>query len=310
MHYYWPRVPVFVKDYCKSCTICSPAKPVCHKPYGLLKQLLIPKKPWNSISMDFIEKLPPYSGYTSILVIVDHLSKQSLFIPTHDTTMSPQLAQIFILHVFSKHGIPSHVISDCGMEFVSHFFWSLGTALDMKLHFTSGYHPEGDRQTEQTNQTLEQYLRVYCNYQQDNWSELLPLAKFAYNNTPSATTGVTPFFTNKGYHLNITVHPECDLTLARAQVFVTDLDELHQQLRLHMAEAQCRYQPPIDSQRTPAPEFKIGSQVYIKAQFFRMTRPTKKLSDKFLGPYEVLAQPVTHSVTLQLPDSLQDVHPV
>ena len=81
----------------------------------------------------------------------------------------------------------------------------------MKLHFTSGYHPEGDRQTERTNQTLEQYLRVYCNYQQDNWSELLPLTEFAYNNAPNATTGVTPFFANKGYHPNISVHPEQDL---------------------------------------------------------------------------------------------------
>src|SRR5882724_2959140 len=71
------------------------------------------------------------------------------------------------------------------------FFHSLGMALHMKLHFTLGYHPEGDGQTEQMNQTLEQYLRVYCNYQQDNWSKLLPLAEFAYNNTLSATTGVT-----------------------------------------------------------------------------------------------------------------------
>src|SRR5882724_6954799 len=121
---------------------------MCHKPYRLLKELLIPEKPWNSISMDFIEKLTPSSGYTSILVIVDHLSKQSLFIPTHDTIMSPQLAQLFILHVFSKHGVPGHVTSNHGMEFISHFFWSLGTVLDMKLHFTSGYHPEGDGQTE------------------------------------------------------------------------------------------------------------------------------------------------------------------
>src|SRR5882724_10017370 len=75
MHYCWPRLPVFVKDYCKSCTICSRTKPVCQKPYGLLKQLPIPAKPWNSISMDFIEKLPLSSGYTSILFIVDRLSK-------------------------------------------------------------------------------------------------------------------------------------------------------------------------------------------------------------------------------------------
>src|SRR5882724_10986350 len=110
LHYYWSRLFVYFKDYCKSCTICSHAKPVHHKPYGLLKQLPIPKKPCNSISMDFIEKLPPSLGYTSILVIVDHLSKKSLFILTHDTIMSPQLAQPFILNVFSKHGVPSHIM--------------------------------------------------------------------------------------------------------------------------------------------------------------------------------------------------------
>src|SRR6266481_5633918 len=143
-----------------------------HRPYGLLKQLPIPERLWNSISMDFIEKLPKSSGYTSILVIVDHLSKQSLFISTYDTITLQQLAQLFILHIFSKHGVLSHITLDHGSEFVSHFFQSLGTTLDMKLHFTSGYHPEGDGQTERTNQTLEQYLQVYCNYQQDNWAEL------------------------------------------------------------------------------------------------------------------------------------------
>ena len=101
----------------------------------------------------------------------------------------------------------------------------------MKLYFTSGYHTEGDGQTERTNQTLEQYLRAYCNYQQDNWSELLPLAEFAYNNAPNATTGITPFFANKGYHPNISVHPERDLASLRARDFIVDLNELHLQLR-------------------------------------------------------------------------------
>jgi hypothetical protein len=100
----------------------------------------------------------------------------------------------------------------------------------MKLHFTSGYHPEGDSQTEQTNQTLEQYLPPYCNYQQDNSLDLLPLVEFAYNNAPSTTTGVSPFFTNKGYHPNISVHPECELSSARAHEFTVNLDELHMQL--------------------------------------------------------------------------------
>src|SRR3979490_1180756 len=161
--------------------------------------------------MDFIEKLPPSSGYDTILVIIDRLTKQSVFIPTFDMITAPIIAKLFVLHMVSKHGVPSHVTLDRGSEFVSSFFRSLGKALDMKLHFTSGYHPEGDGQTERMNQTLVQYLRVYCNYQQDNWSDLTPLAEFAYNNAPNATTGISPFFTNKGYHLNITVHPDCDL---------------------------------------------------------------------------------------------------
>ena len=123
-------------------------------------------------------------------------------------------SHLFVLHVFSKHSVPFHVISDRGLEFVLNFFHFLGTALNMWLHFTSDYYPEGDEQTEHTNQTLKQYLCIYCNYHQDNWSKLLPLAEFAYNNAPSATTGVSPFFTNKGYHPNITVHPECDIAFS------------------------------------------------------------------------------------------------
>ena len=99
-------------------------------------------------------------GYTSILVVVDRLSKQGIYITTHDTTTSSDLAWLFIIHVFSKHGVPAHVTCDRGSEFISHFFQSLGMALDMKLYFTSGYHPEGDGQTEHTNQTLEQYIWV------------------------------------------------------------------------------------------------------------------------------------------------------
>ena len=102
--------------------------------YGLLKQLPIPEHLWNSISMDFIEHLLPSSGFTSILVIVDCLSKQCIFIPTHDTIDSPRLVKLFLLHVFSKHSIPSHITSDRGSEFVSHFFHSLGKALDIRLH--------------------------------------------------------------------------------------------------------------------------------------------------------------------------------
>ena len=249
--YTWPGLREFVKKYCKSCTTCMRAKLQRHKPYDLLKQIPIPERLWNSISMDFIETLPTSSGSDSILVIVDRLSKQAIFIPTTIHCTSEDLAVLFVTHVFSKHGVPEHVTSDRGSEFVSRFFHSLRKALNMKLHFTSGYHPEGDGQTERTNQTLEQYLWIFCNYQLDNWFTLLPLAEFAYNNTPSSTTGISPFFTNKGYHPNLTVHPKHDLASSHAKDLVVNLDELHQELKSTIVEAQLRYQGPADACRAP-----------------------------------------------------------
>ena len=160
------------------------------------------------------------------------------------------------------------------------------------------------------NQTLEQYLCIHCNYQQDNLSELLPLAKFAYNNAPSATTSVSSFFANKGYHLNITVHPKCDIASFWAYDFSIDLDELQNTLKAEISMAQQHYQKSTDARCFPTPDFKVGDKVFIKAQFFRTTRPSKKLSKKYLGPYEIIAQPDTLSFTLCLPESICSVHSV
>ena len=111
----------------------------------------------------------------------------------------------------------------------------------MWLHFTSDYYPKDDRQTEHTNQTLKQYLHVYCNYQQDNWSELLPLVEFAYNNALSATTSVSLFFANKRYHSNITIYPEYGIAFSQACDFAIDLDKLWSILKAEISMAQQHY---------------------------------------------------------------------
>ena len=81
--------------------------------------------------MDFIRKILLFSGFDTILVIVDQLTKQAIFISVHDTITSADLACLFILHMFSKHGISSYVTSNRGSEFVLNFFYSLSTALNM-----------------------------------------------------------------------------------------------------------------------------------------------------------------------------------
>ena len=274
--YYWPGLRTTVQEYVQSCLTCGRNKARRHRPYGRLQPLPIPERPWHSISMDFIEKLPESDGYTSILVVVDRLTKQGIFIPTHDTVTSEQLARLFLTHVYSKHGSPTHVSSDRGSEFISAFFRSLGTVLGITMHYTSGHHPEANGQAERLNQTLEQYLRIYCNYQQTNWSELLPLAEFAYNNSPNDTTGVSPFFANKGYHPELAIHPERDVATLRARELAVDLLDLQTHLKTQIGFAQECYSEAANARRTPPPEFSIGDKAYVSSEHIRITRPTRK----------------------------------
>ena len=158
--------------------------------------------------MDFIEGLPLSDGHDTILVVVCRLSKMALFFPTFQDIDAEDLACIFLSQVFAKHGTPTDIISDRGKHFISRFWRSLCQLLGIKANLSTAYHPETDGQTEQVNQILEQYLRVYINYQQDDWVNLLPLAEFAYNNTSHLATMVTPFFTNRGFHPKLKVSLE------------------------------------------------------------------------------------------------------
>jgi hypothetical protein len=89
-----------------------------------------------------------------------------------------------------------------------------------------------------------------------------------------------------------------------------DLDEHHQQLWKSISEAQVHYQDSADHRQTPPPDFKIGNKAFVKAEFIRTTRPSKKLSNKYLGPYEIILQVGSLSFTFRLLDSIHSIHPI
>jgi len=101
-----------------------------------------------------------------------------------------------------------------------------------------------------------------------------------------------------------------EVTSAKAKEFAVNLDDLHQELQTQISKAQKCYQGPADSHRSAAPDLKIGDFAFIKATFLRPTRPSKKLSEKNLGPFEIIAEVGWLSLTLRLPEQLRAVHPV
>jgi len=101
---------------------------------------------------------------------------------------------------------------------------------------------------------------------------------------PSSTTGVSPFYANKGYHPKMHLQVENNTQTVEVNSFVTDLRVVHNDLRKAIEDMQHCYQLSADKRRTPAPKIEVGNCVFILAKFIKSTWPTKKLAEKYLGP--------------------------
>ena len=276
-NYYWPKMRTFVNEYVRTCDTCTRNKTSRHAPYGPLQPLPIPPGPWKSVSMDFIVELPPSEGLDAIYVCVDRLTKMAHFIPTKTTITAEGTARLFYQHVWKHHGLPTDIVSDRGPQFVAKFTRQLLERLGVEGNRSTAFHPRSDGQTERVNQTLEQYLRIYCDYHQDDWAQLLPLAEFVYNNAQSASTRVSPFFANYGYH------PRCTVTVATgcgnpaAEDFADKLKAVHEELALQLKTAQGRYKSQFDRHTTPTPPFFVGDKVWLSRRNIKTKRPSRKL---------------------------------
>ena len=153
--------------------------------------------------MDFVMSLPlskvGHIVYDAILVVIDCLTKMAHYIPTHKDLDAPGLAETILQEVVSHHGVPDSIVTDRGSIFTSEYWSTLCYYMRIRRRLSTAFHPQTDGQIEWQNQTLEQYLHSYVNYQQNDWVTLLPIAEFAYNNAVHATTGVAPFFAVYGY---------------------------------------------------------------------------------------------------------------
>ena len=139
-------------------------------PVGKLRPNQVPERPWQHILVDFITKLPMFKGHDSILVVCDRFSKMSHFVATTAKTMAEGLVRLFRDYVWKLHRLPESVISDRGPQFAVGLTRELNKMLGIETKLLTAYHPQTDGQTERTNQELEQYLRIYVNHRQNNWS--------------------------------------------------------------------------------------------------------------------------------------------
>ena len=309
-HYWWPNMSAWIADYVASCQVCARYKAPRHRPYGLLQPLATPDRPWGSISLDFIEGLPPSKGYDSILVIVDRLTKFAILAPTYKTVTAKQTAVLLWGNLVRHFGYPDHMVSDRGRQFISGAWKAFADQMGMKHSLSTAYHPQTDGQTERVNQVVEQYLRMYCNYEQNDWAGLLNTAAFVYNNAVHNSIGVSPFFACYGW--NPKAHPDIPQHLGvnnpdRSE-YLLDGKERCKYLQEQIREAQRR---TVDhyNRRHKDIEFKVGDMVYINRKNWKTRRPTPKLDTRFAGPYPVQERVGRRAYRITLPANLR-VHDV
>ncbi|MBW0532193.1 hypothetical protein O181_071908 [Austropuccinia psidii MF-1] len=194
----------------------------------------------------------------------------AIFIPAYGTITTLDLAQIFISHVFSKHGLPVIIISDRGSLFVSSFWTQLCQQLKISINLSTAFHPETDGQTERVNQISEQYLWIR----------------------------------NRIFD---SIHVSQDSPAGKLS---TKLQSVQQVVKEELESEIRRFKKYADRNRSIPPDFQPGDKVWLASKNIKTTRPTKKLSERWLGPFEVLKKIGSHAYHLKLPQQWKSVHPV
>ena len=226
-------------------------------------------------------------------------------------TTALQFAELFIKNIVCLHSLPDSIVSDHSTIFTSLFWKTLANNLSINHDLSTAFYPQTDRQMECMNQILEQYLWLYCNYQQDDWYNLLPLAEFAYNNTYQDTTKASLFYANYSHYSRF--NPELysktttsiSMSTEKCTKFLWGLhDWLVKTIKLSQ-NTQARF---YDTKHKPV-EFSIGNKVWLAVRNTRTEQASKKLYWKKIDPYWIIAKVGAQAYRLELLFSLR-IHPI
>jgi hypothetical protein len=307
-NFFWPGMEASIKEYVRNCDHCQRDKASRHKRYGLLHPIELPVSPWDCIQMDFITDLPESLGCSLIWVVIDKFTKMAHFTPIPNRK-ARTVAQYFVKEIWRLHGIPSEIISDRDSAFTSGFWMEVCEVLGIKRKMSTAFRPSTDGQTERTNQMIEAYLRTFCNYEQNDWAELLPLCEFAYNNSHATATEFSPFYANYGFHPRSNWPTEYSPKNPGSKLYTHWLTTVHDAVKSNLEETRKRMATYYDQHRQPSPAFKEGDYVMLNGKNIKTKRNCRKLDHKNYGPFQILkVNPNGLSVKLELPQRWR-IHP-
>jgi hypothetical protein len=269
--FHWPAMDATGRKYIAGYQLRHQIKAPRHAHHGTNMPLTPLSRPWAGVTIVLVTDLPEStaSGYTGLLVIIDQLTKMTIYLPCRKDIDSPELAPMLFEHVICKQGVADNIVTHHGQEFTSRLRNRVCSHLSINHRLSTAFHPQTDGQTERQNQTMEQYLRAFSNYKQDNWVELLPLAEFAYNNSVHHSTRMTPFWANYHYYPPMQCNPPKAPLNLRSELLadstVSGLEVTHRLLRESLLETNVRQSQYAGRKDVT---FKVGNKVWLLTRHF------------------------------------------
>jgi hypothetical protein len=133
----------FVQGYIRGCAHCQESKPIMHPNRPLVQPIYpeSPSRPFSTIAMDFIVKLPNSQVYDSVLTITNHnCTKVDILLICREEMDSVDFAKLYLQHIFPFMGIPQRVISERDSHFTSKIFQEICLLLKIRQNILSTYH--------------------------------------------------------------------------------------------------------------------------------------------------------------------------
>ena len=189
---YWKSMRKDIFKYIAAYQECQQFK-YNNAPTANPMQMHLVNEPWHTIGLDIMDSLPTTARQKRfILVVVDYFTRWIELFSLKSTT-SINMANILMNEVFSRYGLPEHIVSDNGPQFVSNLFKNFCDTLRIKQDLTANYHPQSNM-TERANRTLKPLIAIYAQQQHNSWDKEIQKLAFAIRTAVNETTGETPAF--------------------------------------------------------------------------------------------------------------------
>lgn len=177
-----------------SCRTCLANKIERNRKSGLLSPHEVPRRCWEHITADFVTEFPrTTTGYDSVLVVVDKLSKRVVLVPMRKSSNAEEVANLFEFHVFSKFGVPEKLTPDRDPKFTAKYWRTIMKSNGVRLNMATTDHPETDGQSERSIQTLISILRPVIQKEPRDWDKFLPSMEYEINSAKQESSKLSPF---------------------------------------------------------------------------------------------------------------------